>query len=78
MYATETRAAKRRDLQVCWHNSQGLGASETVLGQLHVAEEFNIDTKAATGVQAGAGAKIADFAKESLDALQTNKVCLNS
>ncbi|KAL6692382.1 Aldo/keto reductase [Trichoderma pleuroticola] len=54
--------------------SYGLGASETVIGLKKLAGEFAIDTKAATGVAPGAGLKILDFAKESLEALQTDKV----
>lgn len=53
---------------------QGLGASETVLGQLQVAKEFKVDTKAPTGIIPGAVTKIFEFAKESLDALPTERV----
>lgn len=54
--------------------SYGLGASETVIGLKNLSREFAIDTKAATGVIPGAGQKILQFAKESLEALRTNKV----
>ncbi|KAH0489783.1 hypothetical protein TgHK011_001281 [Trichoderma gracile] len=54
--------------------SYGLGASETVIGLKKLSREFAIDTKAATGVIPGAGQKILQFAKESLEALQTDKV----
>ncbi|UKZ78632.1 hypothetical protein TrVFT333_006378 [Trichoderma virens FT-333] len=54
--------------------SYGLGASETVIGLKKLAGEFAIDTKAATGVAPGTGQKILEFAKESLEALQTTKV----
>ncbi|KAL6852090.1 NADP-dependent oxidoreductase domain-containing protein [Trichoderma novae-zelandiae] len=54
--------------------SYGLGASETVIGLKKLSREFAIDTKAATGVVPGAGQKILQFAKESLEALQTTKV----
>lgn len=54
--------------------TQGLGASETTIGLKKLAGEFAIDTKAATGIAPGAGQKILEFAKESLEALQTNKV----
>lgn len=54
--------------------TQGLGASETTIGLAKLAGEFAIDTKAATGIAPGAGHKILEFAKESLEALQTDKV----
>ncbi|KKP05589.1 aflatoxin B1 aldehyde reductase member 3 [Trichoderma harzianum] len=53
--------------------SYGLGASETTIGLKKLAGEFAIDTKAATGIAPGSGHKILEFAKESLEALQTNK-----
>lgn len=39
-----------------------------------LASEFNIDTKADTAIFPGSGRKIAQFAKESLENLQTDKV----
>ncbi|KAL8899091.1 MAG: hypothetical protein Q9192_001748 [Flavoplaca navasiana] len=50
------------------------GPSESILGQRGLASEFTIDTKAATGLSAGSGKNILQSAKESMEALQTNKV----
>lgn len=65
--------AKSKQWLINW-TTQGLGASETTIGLKKLAGEFDIDTKAATGIAPGAGHKILEFAKESLEALQTDKV----
>ncbi|KAL8983822.1 MAG: hypothetical protein Q9177_004871 [Variospora cf. flavescens] len=50
------------------------GPSESILGQRELASEFTIDTKAGTGLSAGSGKNILQSAKESMEALRTNKV----
>ncbi|KAL7940177.1 Aldo/keto reductase [Trichoderma barbatum] len=54
--------------------SYGRGASETVIGLKKLAHEFAIDTKAASATTPSAGQRILEYAKESLEALQTAKV----
>ncbi len=50
------------------------GPSESILGQRGLPSEFTIDTKAATGLILGTGKNILQSAKDSMEALRTNKV----
>lgn len=54
--------------------ARAYGDSEKSIGMRKLASEFNVDTKADTAIFPGSGRKVAQFAKESLENLQTEKV----